>query len=38
VDAVAAGMKITPGSGIGKAIEYWQSTSKVIPTRESNLQ
>ncbi len=35
--AVHAGMKITPGSGIGKAIEYWQSTSKVIPTRESNL-
>lgn len=29
-----AGMKVVPGSGIGKAIEYWQKTSKVIPTRE----
>jgi hypothetical protein len=28
-------MKITPGSGISKAIEYWQATSKVIPTRET---
>lgn len=24
-----AGVKITPGSGISKAIEYWQKTSKV---------
>mmetsp|Transcript_19024 Transcript_19024/g.32549 ORF Transcript_19024/g.32549 Transcript_19024/m.32549 type:complete len:445 (-) Transcript_19024:1163-2497(-) len=32
-----AGMQITPGSGVGKAIEYWHSTSKVIPTRESLL-
>jgi hypothetical protein len=28
-------MKITPGSGISKAIQYWQSTAKVIPTREA---
>lgn len=32
-----AGLNITPGSGVGKAIEYWHSTSKVIPTRESLL-
>jgi len=30
---IDAGVKIKPGSGISKAIEYWQSTSKVIPTR-----
>jgi alanine-glyoxylate transaminase/serine-glyoxylate transaminase/serine-pyruvate transaminase len=30
-----AGMKVKPGSGIGKAIEYWQQTAKVIPTREA---
>lgn len=30
-----AGMDIVPGSGISKAIEYWQSTSKIIPTREA---
>ena len=29
-----AGVKITPGSGVGRAIEYWQDTAKVIPTRE----
>ena len=29
-----AGMSIKPGSGIGRAIEYWQGTSRVIPTRE----
>jgi hypothetical protein len=28
-------MKIKPGSGIGRAIEFWQATSKVIPTREA---
>jgi alanine-glyoxylate transaminase/serine-glyoxylate transaminase/serine-pyruvate transaminase len=31
---IDAGMKITPGSGIGRAIEYFQKTAKVIPTRE----
>jgi len=29
-----AGVPITPGSGVSRAIEYWQKTSKVIPTRE----
>jgi hypothetical protein len=28
-----AGIEVKPGSGIGKAIEYWQQTAKVIPTR-----
>ena len=28
------GVKITPGSGVGAAIEYWADTSKVIPTRK----
>lgn len=32
---LSAGIKITPGSGVGKAIEFLQSTSSVIPTRES---
>lgn len=32
---IDAGMKIKPGSGIGRAIEYWQQTSKIIPTREA---
>ncbi|KAF6266398.1 pyridoxal phosphate-dependent transferase [Scenedesmus sp. NREL 46B-D3] len=32
---IDAGMKIQPGSGIGKAIEYWQQTAKIIPTREA---
>ncbi|KAI8466678.1 MAG: pyridoxal phosphate-dependent transferase [Monoraphidium minutum] len=31
---IDSGMKIKPGSGVGAAIEYWQKTSKVIPTRE----
>ena len=31
---IDAGINITPGSGISKAIEYWQKTSKVIPNRE----
>jgi alanine-glyoxylate transaminase/serine-glyoxylate transaminase/serine-pyruvate transaminase len=31
---IDAGMKIQPGSGIGRAIEYFQKTAKVIPTRE----
>ena len=30
---IDAGMKITPGSGIGPALKYWQETSSVIPTR-----
>lgn len=28
-----AGVKITPGSGIGAAIQYWSDTSSVIKTR-----
>ncbi len=32
---IEAGIPITPGSGVSKAIEYWQQTSKVIPSRES---
>jgi alanine-glyoxylate transaminase/serine-glyoxylate transaminase/serine-pyruvate transaminase len=32
---IEAGVKIAPGSGIGRAIDYWQKTSKVIKTRES---
>ena len=32
---ISAGIPLTPGSGIGKAIEYWQDTSSVIRTRES---
>lgn len=31
---IDAGLKITPGVGVGKALEYWQKTSRVIPTRE----
>jgi alanine-glyoxylate transaminase / serine-glyoxylate transaminase / serine-pyruvate transaminase len=31
---IDCGIKIIPGSGVGKAIEYWQKTSKVIRTRE----
>lgn len=31
---IDSGMHITPGSGIAKAIDYWQKTSKVIRTRE----
>lgn len=34
---IDAGINITPGSGVGKAIEYWQKTAKVIKTRESLL-
>jgi alanine-glyoxylate transaminase/serine-glyoxylate transaminase/serine-pyruvate transaminase len=33
-----AGMSIKPGSGVGKAIEYWHKTAKVIKTRESFVQ
>jgi alanine-glyoxylate transaminase/serine-glyoxylate transaminase/serine-pyruvate transaminase len=32
------GMDIVPGSGVGKAIEYWNKTAKVIKTRESLMQ
>ena len=32
---IDAGVKIEPGSGVSKAIEHFQKTSKVIPTRES---
>lgn len=31
---IDAGVPITPGSGVARAIEYWQKTSRVIPTRE----
>lgn len=31
---IDSGLKVTPGSGVGKAIEYWQNTSKVIKSRE----
>lgn len=31
---IDSGMKIKPGSGVGAAIDYWQKTAKVIPTRE----
>lgn len=29
-----AGVPITPGSGVARAVEYWQKTARVIPTRE----
>ncbi|KAJ9515022.1 pyridoxal phosphate-dependent transferase [Haematococcus lacustris] len=32
-----AGIDITPGSGVGKAVAYFHQTAKVIPTRESLL-
>lgn len=35
---IDAGVPIKPGSGVSKALEYWQKTSKVIPTRESLLK
>ena len=28
------GMDIAPGSGVGAAVEYFQATSKTIPTRD----
>ena len=31
---IDSGMKVKPGSGVGAAIDYWQKTAKVIPTRE----
>eukprot|EP00200_Dunaliella_tertiolecta_P004805 CAMPEP_0202339556 /NCGR_PEP_ID=MMETSP1126-20121109/1365_1 /ASSEMBLY_ACC=CAM_ASM_000457 /TAXON_ID=3047 /ORGANISM="Dunaliella tertiolecta, Strain CCMP1320" /LENGTH=452 /DNA_ID=CAMNT_0048930119 /DNA_START=317 /DNA_END=1675 /DNA_ORIENTATION=+ len=30
-----AGMDIVPGSGVSRAVDYWQKTTPVIPTRES---
>ena len=30
---ISAGLPIKPGSGVGKAIEFWSSTSQVIATR-----
>lgn len=35
---IDCGIPIVPGSGVGKAIEYWQKTASVIPTRESLMQ
>lgn len=35
---IDAGVPIQPGSGISRAIDYWQKTSKVIRTRECVLQ
>ena len=34
---IDAGIPIAPGSGVSRALEYWQRTAKVIPTRESIL-
>ncbi|GMH33806.1 hypothetical protein BSKO_01640 [Bryopsis sp. KO-2023] len=34
---IDSGVKVTPGSGVGRAIEYFQQTSSCIPTRESGL-
>lgn len=31
---ISAGVSIKPGSGISRAIDFWQKTSKVIRTRE----
>ena len=33
-----SGIKIKPGSGVGAAVEYFQSTSKIIRTRECVLE
>lgn len=30
---IDSGIKITPGSGVSKAISFWQQTSKIIPSR-----
>ncbi len=35
---IDSGINITPGSGLAKAIDYWQKTAKVIKTRESLLR
>lgn len=34
---IDSGVKITPGSGIGPAIDYFQKTSSVIRSRESGM-
>ncbi|PRW60237.1 serine--glyoxylate aminotransferase isoform B [Chlorella sorokiniana] len=34
---IDAGVPVTPGSGVSRAIEYWQQTAKPIPTREHML-
>ena len=34
---IDAGVPVTPGSGVARAIDYWRKTSKVIPTREALL-
>lgn len=34
---IDSGVNVTPGSGVGRAIEYFQKTSSVIPTRESGM-
>lgn len=33
-----AGVPVVPGSGVSRAIKYWQQTSRVIPTREGLVQ
>lgn len=35
---IDSGISIKPGSGVGKAIEYWQKSASIIKTRESLLQ
>ncbi len=35
---IDSGISVKPGSGVGKAIEYWQKSASVIKTRESLLQ
>ena len=32
---VEAGVPVQLGSGVARALDYWQKTSSVIPTRES---
>jgi alanine-glyoxylate transaminase/serine-glyoxylate transaminase/serine-pyruvate transaminase len=34
---IEAGINLTPGSGVGAALDLWQKSSAVIPTRESML-
>eukprot|EP00887_Chlorella_sp_A99_P004003 scaffold11.g4003.t1 len=34
---IDAGVPVAPGSGVANAVDYWQRTSRVIPTRESLL-
>lgn len=34
---IDAGVPVTPGSGVSKAIAYWREQAKVIPTREALL-